>query len=118
MPAQFQSAWPPICLLTCHSCLLTHLPSCPPSRSTHEERLYWEQWLLDISILGGGGPPGASSAAAAAFEEQDSLAADSLRAQRRQRVQAAVEECLTAIVRHGEAPGQPDWLSWRAELAR
>ena len=77
---------------------LTHrcLPAC--HCSTQEERLSWEQWLLDISILGG--PAGASSAAAA-FEEQDALAAGSLRAQRRQRVQAAIEECLTSIVRHG-----------------
>ena len=87
------------CLTCPHTCAYLPCPPCPTFIcSTQEERLYWEQWLLDISILGG--PAGASSAAAA-FEEQDALAAGSLRAQRRQRVQAAIEECLKAIVRHG-----------------
>lgn len=59
--------------------------------STSEERLYWEQWLIDVQVLGPSPPD---------FEEQQAFAASSLRAQRRQRVQAALEECLTAVVRH------------------
>ncbi|KAL4419641.1 hypothetical protein ABPG77_008582 [Micractinium sp. CCAP 211/92] len=59
--------------------------------STAEERFYWEQWLIDIQVLG---------PAPAEFEEQQTIAATSLRAQRRQRAQAAIEECLTSVVRH------------------
>lgn len=46
--------------------------------STAEERLYWEQWLVDVTVLP---PPPAD------FEERNAFAASSLRAQRRQRVQ-------------------------------
>lgn len=64
----------------------------PWACSTSEERFYWEQWLVDIQVLG---------PAPAEFEEQQAFAASSLRAQRRQRAQTAIEECLTAVVRHG-----------------
>ncbi len=37
----------------------------------------------------------------AEFEEQQAFAASALRSQRRQRVQAAIEEGLTGIVRQG-----------------
>lgn len=58
--------------------------------STAEERLYWEQWVLEVAVAE---PPPAE------FEEQQAFAASSLRAQRRQRLQAAIEEGLTCIVR-------------------
>ena len=55
--------------------------TCSP-RSTAEERLYWEQWLLDVSAL----PPPPPE-----YEEGNVFAASSLRAQRRQRVQVGAE---------------------------
>ena len=63
-------------------------PPHPCHLSTAEERLYWEQWVLEVAVAE---PPPAE------FEEQQS----SLRAQRRQRLQAAIEEGLTCIVRAG-----------------
>lgn len=71
---------------------ISHTLNSPAACSTAEERFYWEQWLIDIQVLG---------PAPAEFEEQQAIAATSLRAQRRQRAQAAIEECLTAVVRHG-----------------
>ncbi|PSC69772.1 Meiotically up-regulated 66 [Micractinium conductrix] len=59
--------------------------------STAEERVYWEQWLIDVQPLALPAPE---------FEEREALAAAQLRTQRRARVQAAIEECLTSIVRH------------------
>ncbi|KAI3426852.1 hypothetical protein D9Q98_006798 [Chlorella vulgaris] len=58
--------------------------------STSEERLYWEQWVVEVAVVE---PPPAE------FEEQQAFAASALRSQRRQRVQAAIEEGLTGIVR-------------------
>ena len=59
-----------------HLITLAHAPSLVCS--TAEERLYWEQWLVDVTVLP---PPPAD------FEERNAFAASSLRAQRRQRVQ-------------------------------
>jgi hypothetical protein len=61
-------------------------------RSTAEERLHWEQWAVEVSVAE---PPPAE------FEEQQAFAAGSLRAARRARLQAAIEEALAGIVRDG-----------------
>lgn len=67
----------------------------PPNQcSTAEERLYWEQWLIDVSVA-------PQPQAPEPEEGSDAAAASALRARRRQRVQAALEEALTAIVQHG-----------------
>ncbi len=59
-----------------------------PCRSTAEERLYWEQWLVDVTALP---PPPAD------FEERNAFASSSLRAQRRQRVQVRRPEGWVAV---------------------
>ena len=111
--ARLVSFWaaPPVCCYHHpHHTLAPHLttpplpsPLPPPTalqRSTAEERLYWEQWLVDVAVAPA--PP-------AEFEERDAAAASALSAQRRQRVQAAIEECLTLIVQHGEGAGG-EWV--------
>eukprot|EP00887_Chlorella_sp_A99_P001068 scaffold14.g1068.t1 len=59
--------------------------------SKGEERLYWEQWYINLLVLDQEG--------AAALEEQSPFVSGSLRAQRKQAVQAALEDCLATIVR-------------------
>ncbi|GAB4818701.1 hypothetical protein N2152v2_005747 [Parachlorella kessleri] len=57
--------------------------------SKQEERLYWEQWFINITI----------AEANTAFEEQQSVASSAVRAQRKQRLQESLEECITTIVK-------------------
>jgi len=54
-----------------------------------EERLFWEQWCINLEVL----DPKVS------LTEQSSFSASSARAQRQAKLQAALEELLTAIVR-------------------
>lgn len=61
--------------------------------SKGEERLYWEQWYINLLVV--------DPAGAAALEEQSPFVSGSLRSQRKAAVQAALEECITAIVRAG-----------------
>jgi hypothetical protein len=54
-----------------------------------EERLYWEQWCFSFDIV----------ASNHRLEEQNSFSLSAVRAQRNAKLQAAVEELLTIVVR-------------------
>mmetsp|Transcript_4206 Transcript_4206/g.12149 ORF Transcript_4206/g.12149 Transcript_4206/m.12149 type:complete len:214 (-) Transcript_4206:1524-2165(-) len=53
-----------------------------------EERLFWEQWIIDLQVVESG----------LATEEHNSAALNSVRTQRRARLQSALEDRLTHIV--------------------
>jgi autophagy-related protein 101 len=55
--------------------------------SKQERRLYWEQWRLPLEVL-----PSDSE-----LQERNPLEADAARAQRKARLQSALEDCLAAI---------------------